>query len=110
MDAFVKPTNMFINTERKDFIERQINNPRGITQIPYLGEVIPYAKQNQFDQLYGHPLDLHYSPNWNRPWLQEDFFAMRPIPYTLIATKDKFVDVCGLNYKNKDLPINFSRR
>lgn len=105
---FTTPNRIFYNTAQANNVEMQVRNARP-NQLPYykLGNIIPYAKTNQFDQLYGHPYNFVTPSETIRPPIEADaaFWSGRPIPYTILMTNNKPVDVAGTIYMNKDIPV-----
>lgn len=112
-NPFSTPNRVFYNTSQANNIEMQIRNSRPHNDVPYmrLGNIIPYALTNQYDHLYGHSWNLQTPAEKLRAPIEADaaFWSQRPIPYTIVMTNNKTVDVAGTVYLNKDLPVQ-SRR
>lgn len=106
LNAFYTPLNVLYNTQNNSVNQSLINNSRVNYLTPLkLQQIIPPPIVNQYRMMYGDALDKKTIPEVIRPPPQPDFFAQYPIPYTLNETNNKLVDVAGVYYRNKDLPI-----
>jgi hypothetical protein len=112
-NPFSTPNRVFYNTSQANNIEMQVRNLRPNNDVPYmrLGNIIPYPQTNQFDQLYGHSWNLQTPAENLRAPIEADaaFWSQRTIPYTILMTNNKAVDVAGTVYLNKDLPVKPQR-
>lgn len=108
MTEFANQDKLLLNTARQALTHNQkiTTKPDFLTPLK-LGQEIPYPKTNQFNELYGKPLDIHPKPPyWHPPYKHTDAY---PIPYLLNETNNKLVDVLGVYYRNKDLPVITNR-
>lgn len=108
MTEFANQDRIFYNTAQQSYVHRQKVNVRPDFITPLrLGQDIPHPRTDQFNSLYGKPLNLHPAPPyWHPVYQQRDVY---PIPYLLNETSNKLVDVLGVYYKNKDLPVMATR-
>jgi hypothetical protein len=108
-NPFTTPNRIFYNTNQAHNIEMQVRSARQHNDVPYmrLGNIIPYPKTNQFDELYGHPFNFKTPSEKLKTPIEVDtaFWSQRTIPYTIFMTNNKPVDVAGTMYLNKDLPV-----
>ena len=106
LNAFYTPVNVLYNTQNNSANQSLIDHSRVDYLTPLkLQHIIPHPVVNQYRMMYGDPLDKATIPEVIRPPPQPEFFANYPIPFTLNETNNKLVDVVGVYYRNKDLPI-----
>jgi hypothetical protein len=108
-NPFSTPNRVFYNTQQANNIELQVRNARPNNDVPYmrLGNIIPYPQTNQFDELYGHSWNFQTPAENLKAPIEADaaFWSQRTIPYTILMTNNKPVDVGGTVYLNKDLQV-----
>jgi hypothetical protein len=74
---------------------------------PYKWYEVPYPVENQFRLLHGDKLDMQVPSQTIRPPIEAntEYWYQPYIPYTLVKTNNKLVDVAGTYYINNDLAI-----
>jgi hypothetical protein len=108
MTEFANIERLFLNTKVKasEHQQKLSVEPNFLTPLK-LGQDIPHPKTDQFNSLYGKPLDIHPEPPyWHPTYKHQNVY---PIPYLLNETNDRLIDVVGVYYRNKDLPIMSTR-
>ena len=105
---FAEQDRIFFNTSQNDILERQKKQvrPDFLTDLQ-LGTPNTYQPTDMFYNLYGKPLELRNPPPYLYSFQKQDLL---PIPYLLNETNNKLVDVLGVYYRNKDLPVIPDRR
>lgn len=108
MTEFANQDRIFYNTAQQSHVHKQkVNTPPEFLRPLKLGQEIPHPKLDHFNELYGKALDIHPEPPyWHPPYKHQDVY---PKSYLLEETKNRLVDVCGVYYRNKDLPIMTTR-
>lgn len=108
MTEFANQERIFYNTAQQSYIHNQKVNTKPDFLTPLkLKQIIPHPKIDQFNNLYGKPLDIHQeSPYWHPPYKHKDIY---PTSYLLEETNNRLIDVAGVYYRNKDLPIMATR-
>ena len=104
---FYNQERIFYNTARKRDIENIFSRRENLLKPLNLGHNINEQKWNHYDLMYGHPIDMPKYVDYLRPPALPA--KNYPIPYLLQETNNKLVDICGVYYRNKDLPINYDR-
>ena len=91
------------NTKRNIETDKNVKSVKDdfLTRLE-LGNVVKTEKINNFDRLYGHPLNLHHDPPYLKP---PNLDEARAPSYLINETNNKLVDVSGVYFKNKDLPV-----
>ena len=108
MNPFYDQRRIFVNTARASDVEIQSRKlrPDMLSHLG-LGHLLQYPLHNQYATLYGHPLEKRAEPEVLKPPIEANkaFWSSHPIPFTIIQTNNKLVDVAGTYYYNKELPI-----
>ena len=106
---FANTDRLFFNTNQTNYLKNQSISVRPNFSKPLeLGKLIPHPQYDYFYGLYGKPLDLKEKPAYNQPYYKH--IDMQPTPFLLNETNNRLIDVSGVYYRNKDLPIVSSRR
>jgi hypothetical protein len=102
-ELFTQPERIFYNTSQKNLVQRQKNQvkPDFLTPLK-LGTPPEYTPKDMFYELYGRPLNIQKPLPYLHTFEKKNTF---PIPYLLNETNNKLVDVLGVYYRNKDLPV-----
>lgn len=112
MNPFTTSNRVFYNIQQANNTELQIRSvrPQMIPQMQ-LGSLMSYPMTNQYDGLYGHSYNFKTPTETLKAPIEADagFFSSYPIPYTILMTNNKPVDVAGTVYLNKDLPVKTQR-
>ena len=106
---FAQTDRIYFNTNQKDYLQKQKVRvkPDFLTPLK-LGKDIPHPQHDYFNYMYGKPLDIRVTPQYHQPYYKH--IPMYPTPVLLNETSNRLIDVLGVYYRNKDLPIVSSRR